>query len=298
MKTKPYLPLIAAACFALGSTQAQQPYTADGNTMLLYHFDQNSGATAAPDSSGNGRNATYGSGTTSGLTSATGLDRAFSGTDTNTGRVFYTDPTTPGTDSFLYDMVNNDFTVEMWVKFDDVTFSTGGNRRLFAIQPTGSTDVDLQLSIINYSNATYGGALSLGNTGALNRTFTTTPYNWVADEWYHIAIAVTTTGGTNTANFYINQAGDSATPTPWATTTFGSLTPSSSTSTRTISFGNMYGNNGDSYFPGVIDEVRVSNIARTEFQTLIPEPSVAALSLTALAGFLFRKKWKRSYLTK
>ena len=49
--------LTLALCFAANArANYVNPYTADANTVVLYHLDENSGSTSAADSSVNGFN--------------------------------------------------------------------------------------------------------------------------------------------------------------------------------------------------------------------------------------------------
>lgn len=291
---------MGALALLTGSAWAQAPYTTDANTLLLYHFNEGSGATTAVDSSGYSRDATYGSSVTTGLPAQTGMGNAAQTTNSlNNGRITYTDTANPnGKNSFLYSLSSSSFTLEAWVKPNASFFSdfTSGNSPIIAIQPDGySADIDLQFSILASGGNYY---FALGDMAGPNRVWTyTAPLNWVADTWYHVAVTgyETVTPGEWNYTFYNNVAGDSTTPSAWGGTVWGNtiMSPvSGTTNMRGVEVGNYYGNGGESYFRGEIDEVRLSNMARTEFQT-IPEPSVVFLLGLGLLLLVFHARHRR-----
>lgn len=296
MKIKTLFAIVALCGTTLCSLHAQTPYVTDGNTVLLYHLDEGANAMTAVDSSGYGRNATYdmGEDVQRGLPSISSLMgnaiRPASGV--YVGRTYYTDTTTvddQGQDSVLYQTAAGDFTVEMWLKFDSLDFT--GSVSLFTIQTEQFTgvNIDMSLTIIG-SGSPFQGALALGDSNGANRAFMVGGYEWGIDTWYHVAVTVQKNGdGNSEVLFYINQAGASTTPSPVASWTIADLVLNSSDERRAVEIGNYFGNGGESFFPGMIDEVRYSNIVRTEFDTLaVPEPSTVAILGLGLGVILMR----------
>lgn len=295
MKTRSYLILTAAACLAFGGIHAQTPYVTDGSTLLLYHFDQNSGSGTAPDSSGNGRNAALGAGVTSGLPSTGSLDTSVqAGSSRADGIIGWTDTANPnGQNSFLYNLTDGPFTVEMWIKWQEPTAETQ-QLLLFSVSPTDSfLAVDFIFSIYHTADGT--DRLAVGNNDGPNRILTDA-YEFTADDWYHLAVTYSPdgVGGADVA-FYVNTAGSSTTPAPFYTydgdTVPGKLAPyDGSTAERVAEIGR--GNSVYfSAFPGQIDEFRLSDVARTQFDTLaVPEPSSVTLMLGSLAALLYFRK--------
>lgn len=288
MKIKTCLVTGAFTLIALGLAKAQIPYTTDANTLFLYHYNEGVSASTAVDSSGNSRNATYGTGVVTGTTSISGLSNAFAPAQNNLGRAYWTDPTPNGQNSFLYNVSAGSFTIEAWARLDS-NFS-GGNRVLASIQPTGVVATDMLFSILETGGSYY---LALGDSGGPNRAWTSShPITLQLGSWYHLAVtgAPTGTPGQWDYKFYYNQAGDSTTPTPLHSVQNTQMAPySGSTNQRVFSVGNHYGNSGNDFFPGLIDEVRFSDVARTQFDTLaVPEPGSVLLigfGLAAIAYF-------------
>lgn len=293
MKTT-FFSLMTALAF-LPAAWTQTPYVTDANTLFLYHFDETSGSTAN-DSSGNERHATYGTSVILNQPSLPGLTNAIKTTYTENspqGRVTWKDIANPnGEDSFLYNLTSGDFTVEAWIRLDE-TFDPG-NRTIIAIQPDGTNTRDFSFGIHRRSlenGGTYH--LAVGDTTGPNRAWSIgKPITLELGTWYHVAVTGTKLNDTQWSyKFYYNQAGDSSTPDPLYTNTNTYLAPDESTNLRSLGIGS-YGAWGLGYFPGAIDEVRISNIARTQFDTLavIPEPSSLLLIGLALGLTSFRNR--------
>lgn len=263
--------LLATASIRL---EAQTPYTADANTLFLYHFDEGDNqARLLSDSSGNSRDAVYGSAATAGLESLQGLGLAVATAGKLEGRITWRDTAEPhDTNSLLYKLPAEDFTFEAWVKpGPEFANFTSGSRYLAVIQPDGIPYVDFSICVHAADGKYY---LAIGDKDGPHRSWTyTAPLDWKIGEWYHVAV----TGEQIAPNsfrytFYNTKAGDASTSPDAIYSTVGTALEPQSTYTelRTLEIGNYYGNNGDSLFPGLIDEVRISNVARTEFETLAP----------------------------
>jgi len=287
---------VASALAAVSSVYSQIQYTTDANTVALYHLNETSGSTAF-DSSGNNWNATIGSTVSKGRPSQPGLYTSMkTAASLSTGRISYLDTsTTNGQQSELYTMASTAFTLEAWIKFDSLEFTS--NVMIAAVQPFQNVVYDYRLGVLGSGGANPY-ALTFGTGSTPNMAFPLGGLSWTVDQWYHVAVTVENTGpgaSDTVIKLYRNVAGDSTTPSPIYTTTRGDLVlNTSSTAQRQLEIGNYYGANGAYYFPGSIDEVRVSNIARTEFSTLaIPETSTTAmLGIGAVLLFLVIRKRK------
>jgi len=257
--------LICSAAWATDLTwDYTQPYTADDYTMLLLHFDETAGATAAADSSGGGYDAVLATGNTNAQYPASypwqGFDLnpnttwvasqagfgncAYSwynnDSDTNVGAMVITD------NGDLSTVAGQDYTIEFWMNPDDSGGAWGS--RIFKHQTGGTFNV-------GYS----GGLISLGwyKDGWLSVTDVSTISIGV---WSHVAIVIDSTSlgtGASIIEFYIN----------------GTLS-SSHTTSDTEGFGNWNGGPvqlfndaaGGLYMPrqylGKLDELRLSNVNR------------------------------------
>jgi len=269
--------LLVAASGAYGQIQ----YTTDAHTIALYHLDETSGSVAF-DSSGNNRNAAIGSGVSKGRSSQVGLGTSMKGASSlTTGRISYVDTTTTnGQESIFYTTGTSNFTLEAWIKFDSLDFAS--NIIIAAVQPVGNVNYDYRLGILGTGSGTNAYSLTFGTGATPNLAYTVGGLSWEIDQWYHIAVTVENTGdgaSDTRIKFFRNVAGDSTTPTPIFTGSGrADLVMNSSTAQRQLEIGNYYGANGAYFFPGSIDEVRFSDIARTEFLTLaIPETSTTAM---------------------
>jgi len=256
---------------ATASLPAQTPYAADDDTLFLYHFDEGDNpARVFTDSSGNGRDAIYGSAARAGLESVKGLELSAATAGKLEGRITWKDTSeSNGKNSLLYKLPSGEFTIEAWVKpgpeFENFKSE---NRHLVVIQADGAPYADFSFSVHAADGKYY---LAIGDMGGPNRSWThTAPLDWKIGEWYHVAVTGEEVADGFRYSFFSNPAGDtSISPTPIYSTVNTPLEPqNSSADPRSLEIGNYYGNNGESYFPGQIDEVRISNIARTEFETL------------------------------
>ncbi len=97
---------------ATASLPAQTPYAADDDTLFLYHFDEGDNpARVFTDSSGNGRDAIYGSAARAGLESVKGLELSAATAGKLEGRITWKDTSeSNGKNSLLYKLPSGEFT--------------------------------------------------------------------------------------------------------------------------------------------------------------------------------------------
>ena len=200
---------------------------ADINTVGLWHMNEASGN--AVDSSGNGN-----TGVPTGTTVVAGKlnnGRSFNGSSDSIS--------IPDSDRWAF---KGDFSIETWVNFSSfcaqwwtcaiVAQDEGGgstNKWIFTYDNGGKT-------MIFHINSTSGGGPALTSNSF-------TPQTGI---WYHITV----TRSGNNYTFYINGN-------QWGTTTNTYTIPNANTTLK-IGLGE-----GSPPFNGLIDEVRISNIART-----------------------------------
>ena len=283
MKTIALTAVTSTICLSLGAlaSAAPLPYTPDADTQLLYHLDETSGTIAA-DASGNGRDATYRSQVILGQTAQAGFDKAIRPQASLNARTTYTD-TGAGTDSFLYADANASFTIDSWVKLDVTGYT--GTSTIFTVAPSGSALMDYRLGVIGTDNVANAGALSFSDRGRTNKLFTSGGLDWDVNTWYHVALEVNLDPDTPANSFIriIRNAADEA-PVVLAELTGAAalIANDASIADRNFEIGNQYANNGDNFFPGLVDEVR--------FTRVIPEPATGALGLLGLSVMMFKNR--------
>ncbi len=201
---------------------------ADAGTVGLWHFEETGGSGAyIKDSSGNGNN-----GTPTGTTAANGISgkgRSFNGTNE------YISIGSPASLNLAGEM-----TAEAWIYPKNVTVVN----QFLGQASSGGTDGQFNFEIGRTANklSIYWGGLStpLLSSGSL-----------YANNWYHVAFTRTGSTGNWTMKIYINGVLDSVQTT---TTNPGTQQPTD------------IGKAGDYpayYFNGNIDEIKISNVART-----------------------------------
>jgi len=245
-----------------------RPYLGDTNTELLYHFNERAG-TAAADSSGNNRSANYGS-VQIGNTGLAFFDSAISAGAGLANRVYWKD-TGAGVSSFLFPRAGAAFTIEGWFKLNDTAFTH--RAALFTVQPDGNAALDYQLWIAPANDATR--PLGLVFSDSTHYRVYTAGLSWNTNTWYHIAVVVNQ-GASGTTYTLYRTALSAATTGVCAVSVAGvcdvvamsgalmdPIPEATNAADRVLSIGNFYGNWGDEFFPGQIDEVRFSSIART-----------------------------------
>ena len=224
-----------------------QEYTTDANTVLLLHFNETNGSTVS-DASGNNN-----SGTSNGTTITNGRfgkARSFNGTSD------YIDLGQSNSFSWKSNSIG---TFEVWV------------------YPTSLTTRNLLFSVTHNSNTNCGGRFRIGidtakkffyeigvGTGGCQSAIYTGTSTLLANKWYHLAVSY----NGSIIKMYINGVNESFTyvedgifPTaPWF-----SAFDDGVTQIGTIGAETYQGTTREKNFSGIIDEVRISNIARTSF---------------------------------
>lgn len=272
----------AAASGAARATTPAQPYIADTATQLLYHFDEPAGSTGARDYSGRERIATYGTGVVAGNSGQLFFTRAIQAGQGNSNRTYWKDVGT-GQASFLYSAASADFTIEGWFKLGATDNLATHPAMLFGVQPDGSTNSDYHL-YIKPGNAT--NPLSLVFRDRQRFLVYTNSLSWDTGVWYHIAIvAKVNSNNTTTYTLYRTVAGDNSADVVESMAQ-PHLTPDTSTADRVFSVGNLYGDNGDDFFEGLIDEVRFSTTAHSaaDFQLTLGPTVQQRIRTEALAS--------------
>ena len=261
------------ALTASASQAAVIQYTTDANTLHLYNFNEATNTSFADAGSGTTTNLTSNKGT-AGIAGFSGFGNAFDveagGRNTGAGGDFgRAGNTAPGAQS-NFQGANGSFTYDLMFY-------------------TSSISTDQALLSRDGADGQRGWGLSIGNgnvsfspngTTSLSLGIPTTGANaFVADQWFHVAVAYN--GLENTAgntSFYWTRV-DSATTTANLLGT-GLLTVDAIATT-----GTGFGVGATSRTPwrfqleGGVDEVRISDIARTadQFIFAVPEPSTSML---------------------
>ena len=305
------LPLIASSAQA-----ALSLYTADANTVYLYHLDEAAGSTSAISTGsttsaaiaydGNpaanhatnaqatvstilGAAAYSGFGTAANISAADfglGVDaNASGGFQMGVNGAASPDAITQGSLAGG----NGSFTIEAMINVSSIT---GVNREIIC------TDNSL-------ANTARGFQFRISTTGALEfniigtNTSTTTiaipttgVNGFVANEWFHTAISFD--GATNTSTFYWTRVD------PTFTTANSLGTSTNETTLASLAGPLVFGNearsagggvNSTEGLLGLIDEVRISNTARAaDGFIFVPEPSSVLLGALGLLGLLRRRR--------
>lgn len=291
------------------------PYVADANTTYLYHLDESSGSTFAANQGTAGYKAVafdgnpyaglgvgqptatsvLGAAAYPGFGAAANIGAADLGlgVDVNNDGLFdidHTDTTLGRSRDNLSDHstifgASNAFTVEANINLSAIT---GSNREIVC------TDTSL-------ANADRGFQFRVNSTGNLEFNFigvntssvstpvpTTGDQAFVANQWFHVALVY---NGTQ-AQFYWTKVGSAVTG---AVPTGALLTEAVDINDDAIIvLGNEARNTGSGVnsaegLLGLIDEVRISNVARTP-QEMIPEPASSALLGIAGLALVRRRK--------
>ena len=297
-----YLGVVTSMALAHPAVAALITYTADANTVHLYHLDEAAGGTVASNSGTAGKTAIAATGSSGTWpTNATVLGAAaFSGygnaADVSaTSKAIAYDGDGDGTfepdsasadDDILHSSFlggGGEFTVEAMIKVASISGAThnilstdgsGGNSaRGFSFRVTTSGTLQFR-SIADYASGVFA---TIPTSGA---------NAWDANSWFHVAYAY---DGGGTGTLYWTKVDPSVT----VANSLGSQTTLTGTGTSIpdlngsiqgvlVLGGENRGVNDDGTL-GFIDEVRISNVARGagDFIFTIPEPTSVAL-----AGFV------------
>nr|HPN67518.1 LamG domain-containing protein [bacterium] len=205
---------------------------ADANTVALWHLDETGGSGAfIKDGSGNSNN-----GTPTGTSVANGISgkaRSFNGSS---------DYVLTGTTSFPSG--DSSYTDSVWIKMNTLP-SSGSYYKIMEYGTCGTNQMN-GMSIYNNS-----GTMQFGNYNYGSDTFVN--YSFIAGQWYLLTVVHS---GTSKI-FYVNGS---------LVSTVTSIPTLSITTTRGMYIGAGDGGSCASlsyYFNGIIDEVKISDIART-----------------------------------
>jgi hypothetical protein len=212
-----------------GASDAQDPTNVwDSNYKMIQHLEETSGTVT--DSTSNGNDGTAYNGTTQGATGKIDGASEFDGVDDCIG--------VPHDNSL--NLGTSDFTISVWVKYPDTP--TNSDSDILRKGNTGDTPPN------NYKLELAGGKIA-GNLydGGNSHVETTGTYD---DDNWHFVVFLRETG---TIYLYVDGTQD------------GSASDSGRdvSNTATMGIGSKNSLNDD-HFDGIIDEVRISNTARSE----------------------------------
>jgi hypothetical protein len=296
---------VAAAAVVVSTHQLLAgPYVSDGNTIGLYHFDESSGAadpgnpfvnsgsggtslnftnTGGPDGRDNSGGGGYGAATYSGFGTAFGALAAGDGTyhtGTSGSSTGGGAATAAGVTQTALQGADGAFTYEAII---NLSANTTDEQTILAHD--GSTTRGFLFRVT-------GGKLSLYDVNeTVDATIPTTgPHAFNASKWYHVAVAYDGNAGVaGNTTFYWTAMDSGASQ----TNAIGTGTISADL-TGTVS--NPLGVGGTTRSPfrfetELVDEVRISSVARGPNDFLVPEP--ATVSLLGAGGMLLGLRRRR-----
>lgn len=271
--------ITASLALSAGISQATiiAPYTADADTLHLYHLDDSNTGSTVADSAGS-INLSKQNNATLGNSSFTGF-----GTSGNTSAannsIIRSSVVSPGPIVAPVG-VGGAFTYEAMI---NVSQASSGNQDIFTLDANANANRSF-LFRINNANLQFFNLLEGATLSHSIAVPTTGDDAFVANEWFHVA--VTYNGNENTTDnlkLYWTHVDESRTE----ANLIGSFTMVNDLSTTALGIygiGNNFrtvGSGNVSSLDGSIDEVRISGIARGAgdmlFTTTIPEPSAFAL---------------------
>ena len=290
--------ILMAAAFGNFAQAVPAPYVSDGNTLFLFHVDELNGGSVTANAGSLGGNAYSVNEITAtttpatvtdvlGFTSYSGFGNASScgsgelvGFDYNDNGRYDGDGGSSSqlsVDSFPMSVLNmgngsqTPWTLEALIKpsvtnanqeiiCTDSSAGTAGRAFQFRLNTAGQLELNL---------------IAIGVD--LKAAIPTDPVNgFVANNWYHVAA---TYDGANVVLYWTKVTVSSAAAYPISTNavavgaSFGSVTGS-------LGFGNRTRSPAIEYFQGLIDEVRISNIARAANQMLVSSGNSGSLTVS------------------
>lgn len=256
------------------SQAAIVPYTPDADTVVLYHFDDATDSLTATDAAGN-FDVSASSSPFAGVAGPGGLATA-GGTFDAPSRLL----THPNLSQAEVDLFNTEtFTIEAWIYNLDTSYVPGG---VFQYRNGNNSRLSLR-----FDTGKIGIGIQRMDTGNFHLIQTTNPLVWEEDTWYHVAVTYEGdgTGNDSLVNFYRTAPDDPLYVANLIETLTGvpdinPLTPGSRL--------HIGGNDGNStrMFGDYIDELRFSNVVRTEFNVFVPEPSSGLLAALGMVGLV------------
>ena len=292
---------------SLGSTvhaAVTGPYTADANTLFLYHLDETSGALVNDGAKGTGFNLTNTGGATGrdgagsggyGATAYTGFGNAFDAYGSGDG-TFHSGTASDGggahTESVTqsqadYQAAGGAFTYEALIKTPDL--GPTAEHQIISRDNGTTSSRGFIFYIVNGDLTFFNG----GASGVSAAIPTTGGDAFVANEWFHVAISYTGNEGVaDNVSFYWTRVVESAT----AANLIGNATLTADANAATTDL--FIGATGrDSYRREIsmIDEVRISDVVRGANDFIfapasVPTPAAGSAGLVLLSVVAMRRR--------
>ena len=241
------------------------------NLRVNYHFDESDGAVTALDATTNNNKLALRNGPTyasSGLSLTNTKSGRFNGSNARI-RVTDNSPQNGSANSNAYKISGTSITVEAWINL--ASLPSSGTEYLVVGRPATLSNSDpfysYALRVKNGGNARFNFHLSDGTEGSAFGT-TADTVSVETGKWYHLA---GTFNGTS-AKLYVNGQLKSE-----------NITSGDSISTGAVGF--YIGGFLDGYFNGLIDEVRLWNVARTGTEISLSKDSPLFGYESGLAGY-------------
>ncbi len=264
------------------------PYTADANTLHLFHLDETSG-----DYLDSGSGATKNQnliGGTRGTFASDGFGNTFTVTSSDLGNNGLTKGiTTANTDSQSdYQGADGAFTYEALINVSTIQNVAGEQQMIITRENDGGTSNRSFQFRIDNGNLNFQGVS--GEGGLLSAIPTTADHAFVANDWFHVAATYNgdPTDPENLKLYWTSLGSDATEATLIGTGQLNSDIAGSDGGVFAIGSMRRGGYRGP--LLGSIDEVRISDIAREPgdfvFTTAagVPEPSTFALAALGLLG--------------
>lgn len=255
------------------------PYTVDANTLHLWHFDEaDNTATTTADAAG-GISLNKASGATLGSASFSGFGRAGNTSADQNAEFLSTDTLVPPVG------IGGAFTYEAMINIANIT----SLQQIFSMDGSGTRPFQFRVlsGNLEFINIAGGSTISAAIPTVGADAF-------VANQWFHVA--ATYNGAANTVgnfNLYWTLVNESRTAANLIHS--GNMTADLTTANSArygVGNDNRTSGGQDKNLEGLIDEVRISGIARGADDMLfaIPEPSTALLGSLGLLALLRRRR--------